>query len=277
MFLKKIIKGLCILTVGAALICGYAFKIEPHISVVKSHTLGDRQSGDMLRIIQLSDIQISENYTASDLKKLVQKVNNLKPDVFIFTGDLYENYALYGPEKEVISQLAAIEAPYGKFAVWGNRDHGGGCKPHYAKILSRAGIELLQNTDVTVVTEQNHKVWIGGLDDALLGKPDVSTLVGGMAQAADYRILLTHEPDAADLYEQYNLDLILSGHSHGGQISLPFWKGVRTSMAEKYTSGFYPLDNDAETLLYVNTGIGTSHYPVRLFVPPEISVFEIGF
>lgn len=276
MFLKKLIKGFGIIAVCATLTIGYAFKIEPYTSIVKSYPLGTRQSGDTLRIVQLSDIQISENYTADNLKKLVKKVNGLKPDVFIFTGDLYENYALYGPEKEVISELASIEAPYGKFAIWGNRDYGGGCKPHYAKILSNAGIELLQNADVTVLTEQNHAVWIGGLDDALLGKPDMGTLTDGLEKEADYRILLTHEPDTADLYGQYDIDLILAGHSHGGQVQLPFWKGIRTSMAEKYTAGFYQMNNDAETLLYVNTGIGTSHYPVRLFVPPEISVFDIG-
>ena len=88
----------------------------------------------------------------------------------------------------------------------------------------------------------------------------------------DYRILMLHEPDAADRLPAQNADLILAGHSHGGQVKLPFFK-MKTSLAKKYTNGFYSVNG---MKLFVNTGIGTSHYPVRFFVPPEIDVFHIS-
>lgn len=117
---------------------------------------------------------------------------------------------------------------------------------------------------------------MGGLDDYLLGKPNITPIINEWLDSNSYRILLTHEPDTADFYTSYDFNLILAGHSHGGQVSLPFVKGVTTAMARKYTSGFYKLDSPYQTLLYVNQGIGTSHLPIRFLVPPEITVFDIG-
>ena len=84
---------------------------------------------------------------------------------------------------------------------------------------------------------------------------------------------MTHEPDTADLYADLGFDLILAGHSHGGQVSLPFLPHITTSMARKYLDGLYPLND--QTTLYVHSGIGTSRYPIRLGVVPEIAVFDL--
>ena len=96
---------------------------------------------------------------------------------------------------------------------------------------------------------------------------------------SDYEILLTHEPDTADTFLEYDYDLVLSGHSHGGQIRIPFFPEINrkavlsTSLAAKYTGGMYQLGSN--TNMYVNTGIGTTHISVRFGVVPEISVFMI--
>lgn len=275
----RIVKGMkpiCLVVICATLVLLYAFRVEPYLLVVKHHLLGINDPKESIRIVQVSDIQISEDYTVHNLVKLVKKINAQRPDIFIFTGDLFENYAAYGPEQEVMEALSAIKTTYGKFAVWGNRDYGGGAVRYYERILESAGFILLQNSDIMLTTNENQTVWIGGLDDYLLGKPDIEMLLAGMQKEADYRILLTHEPDTADFYKDCPLDLILAGHSHGGQVHIPFWKGITTAMADHYTAGFYNLGNEFNTLLYVNTGIGTSHYSIRLGVPPEITVFDIG-
>lgn len=84
---------------------------------------------------------------------------------------------------------------------------------------------------------------------------------------------MTHEPDVADSFVDAGFDLILAGHSHGGQVNLPFWSQPTTALARKYTRGLYRLSE--QTNLYVNAGIGTSRYPVRFGVVPEITVFHL--
>lgn len=238
---------------------------------LKQGILGQK---DTIKMIQISDIQISEEYTEKELKKIVDQVNDAEPDLIFFTGDLYENYAEYGPEKSISDLLSEMEAKLGKYAVWGNRDYGGGCARRYESIMEESGFTLLTNDTVQVETESGNSIFIGGLDDELLGEPDIEKLRSGVKpDKSDYRILLVHEPDPTDQYAEDGFDLILAGHSHGGQVRLPFLKGITTSLAENYIRGFYTLGRN--TMLYVNSGIGTSHYQVRFGVVPEITVFTL--
>ena len=238
--------------IGMILMFIYSIKVEPYLSIVKSHVLNGENYTEKVRVVQVSDVQISENFTAEHLKKIVKKINSLNPDIFIFTGDLYENYATYGNEEAVIRELSNIKARYGKFAIWGNRDYGGGLGKKYERILEESGIELLKNSGINIQIESGKTMFIGGLDDYLLGKPNITPIINGWLDSNSYRILLTHEPDTADFYTSHDFNLILAGHSHGGQVSLPFVKEVTTAMARKYTSGFYKLDSPYQTLLYVN-------------------------
>lgn len=275
--LRNIVRLLIFCILGGYLLFMYATKIEPYTFVTRHYTLGDKKAKEQLKIVQISDIQISENYTARDFNKIVDKINSLEPDLFLFTGDLYENYASYGKEKDLIQALKRIETKYGKFAIWGNRDYGGGAGHHYKRILNTADIQLLENSGVHILLESGQPVFLAGIDDSLLGNPRIKDIEATMCDEDNYRILMTHEPDIADDYAESGFDLILSGHSHGGQIWLPFIEPITTSMAQKYTKGFYNLTASRGTKLYVNSGIGTSHYPIRFLVPPEIAVFHIGF
>ena len=96
---------------------------------------------------------------------------------------------------------------------------------------------------------------------------------------SNYNILLIHEPDTADFFQEYPYDLVLSGHSHGGQVNIPFIPAINqkaissTNLAKNYVSGMYELNS--KTKIYVNTGIGTTHVSGRLGVVPEISIFHI--
>lgn len=253
----------------------YAVQIEPYRLVFKNHYIGPADVSRDITIVQVSDIQVSETYTEKNLEVLVNKINTKNPDIFLFTGDLYDNYAKYGPEEKVIELLSDIQAPLGKFAVYGNRDYGGGSSRRYEAIMNAAGFHVLKNEGITVSLPDDKKLFIGGMDDYLLGNPDIQPVLPDMAGDYSYRILLIHEPDTADSYADYGFDLILAGHSHGGQVRIPFMKGVTTAMARRYRSGFYQLSSQDNTKLYVNQGIGTSHYPVRFLVPPEITVFYL--
>lgn len=275
-FIRKILIFVLCLFLTGALLAGYAFKIEPAMLFTHYYDLNapDRKITQVIRVIQLSDIQVNAYYTEHNLDKLVDKVNDLSPDVIVFTGDLFDNFSKYKAVDAVTLALSSLNASYGKYAVWGNRDYGGGASQVYADIMSDSGFTLLKNEGATITTTNGQELFIGGLDDALLGTPDISATLGQMGNEPDYRIILLHEPDLADRLETDSADLLLAGHSHGGQVRFPFIKSPSTAFAEKYTAGFYDLSKNMK--LYVNTGIGTSHIPVRFMVPPEIAVFNIG-
>lgn len=248
----------------------YAFFIEPKRIVVHNYTLGNNEGQQSVKVVQLSDIHIQENYPTTQLEKIVNKVNQEKPDIIVFTGDLFDNYAKYGPADEVTAALSRLEAPLGKFAVWGNHDYGGAAAHVYPEILAASGFQLLENSGVNVSITNEKSIYLSGLDDSLLGNSSISDTLAD--RQSDYTILLSHEPDVADMLTDQNIQLILSGHSHGGQVKLPFFT-IKNVLSEKYFERFYQLKNN--TTLYVNTGLGTTKIPARFRVPPEIAVFNL--
>lgn len=268
-----LVKIVLLLMILIGLLIGYAFKVEPKMTVVHSYDLNE-DNGESVKIVQLSDIQVSETYTIEQLNNLVKKVNKLSPDIIVFTGDLFENYSMFQPLQEVTNSLSNLKAPFGKFAVWGNRDYGGGASRVYEDLLKDADFTLLKNSGVDVRLSNGKKLFIGGVDDGLLGNPNVERLLTYMDNDYVYEIVLMHEPDMADLLKNTSVDLILAGHSHGGQIQIPFIQPISTSLAEKYIEGFYSMNNNGMQL-YVNTGIGTSRIAARFMVPPEIAEFTI--
>lgn len=256
----------------------YAFKIEPYRVKIKNYTLNEQQTEtEGIKIIQISDIHVKADYTYTNLKKVVDKINKQKPDIVIFTGDLYDNYAVYHDDQNVISQLKNIEAKYDKIAVWGNRDYGGGAVRRYEQIMGQAGFKLLKNENRGVTLDSGRKILFTGLDDVMLGNPYLPE--AEKTYRSDYRILLSHEPDAVIQYLNADYDLILSGHSHGGQMNIPLFPVLNeravavTKFSDSYSSGMYTLNQQKK--LYVNTGLGTTHISARFGVVPEIAVFQI--
>lgn len=268
--IRKIMVGLILLL---AFIPFYAFKIEPNLAVVHRLELGDQSKPAEVKVVQLSDIQVSESYATNRLDKVIKKVNQENPDIIVFTGDLFDNYAHYNHEEAIIDKLSQMKAAIGKYAVWGNHDYGGGASRVYQQVMNAANFEVLQNTGETITLDNGKQIFIGGLDDSLLGNPSISGTLA-YRQGCDYSILLTHEPDVADGFIGTNTQLVLAGHSHGGQVRLPFYQ-VKNVLAEKYVRGLYELSD--HTQLYVNTGLGTTAIHARLGVPPEISSFTVHF
>lgn len=252
----------------------YGFKIEPFRLKVNEYTLKKTEAAaSSLTIAQISDLHIKQDFTSRNLKKVVDRLNQLKPDIVLFTGDLYDNYSVYHDDEHVTAELKRIEAGYAKLAVWGNRDYGGGAVRQYASIMADAGFTLLKNESTSITLESGGTIRFTGLDDALLGNPGLPDLKD--QSTCDYSILFMHEPDIIDRYVSFDYDTAFSGHSHGGQVKLPFMKGITTALGEKYTEGFYRPDPESGRQLYVNTGIGTTRISVRFHVVPEIALFRI--
>lgn len=258
----------------------YAFKIEPFRITVNEFALNEKKSDDEhLKIVQISDLHIKADFTSENLDKVVKKINAQNPDIVIFTGDLYDNYAIYRDDENVIAALKKIKAGYEKIAIWGNRDYGGGAERAYGALMEDSGFTLLKNENHYVNLENGKRILFTGLDDALLGHPVMPD--GTESHDGDYRLLLSHEPDNVDHYMNYDYDIALSGHSHGGQINVPFLPFVNemaleaTALSSKYSGGMYQFEEGAIEQLYVNTGIGTTHISARFGVVPEVTLFHI--
>lgn len=277
-FLRFVFLSLAAVFLLAGSCVFYAFKIEPYRLTVHEYCLTKQQADKApVKIVQFSDVHIKEDFTYRNLTKVVHAVNRQNPDIVVFTGDLYDNYAKYRDDANIIEELQKIEARYDKIAIWGNHDYGGGAIRQYENIMEQAGFTLLKNGNWYVTTETGKTIMFTGLDDSMMGNvymPDFTKIYD-----SDYDVLLTHEPDTADDFREYGYDLTLSGHSHGGQVDIPFLAFINqkavasTSLAKKYAGGMYQTDGDHR--IYVNTGIGTTHISARFGVVPEISVFRI--
>ncbi|MFV0504241.1 MAG: metallophosphoesterase [Lachnospirales bacterium] len=254
----------------------YAFKIELYSIRSKGIYLNEK-TDDYIKVVQFSDVHIKEDFTYENFAKVVKCINEQQPDIVVFTGDLYDNYGKYNDDANIIRELQKINVKYDKIAIWGNRDYGGGAARHYKNIMEQSGFIVLKNENEYVTTDKNKKILFTGLDDSMLGNASMPTST--KIYESDYNIILTHEPDIADFFQEYNYNLVLGGHSHGGQINIPFIPAINrkavslTSHATKYTSGLYEINSN--TKIYVNTGIGTTHISARFGVIPEISVFYI--
>ena len=139
----------------------------------------------------------------------------------------------------------------------------------YPEILAAGGFTLLVNEAVQVGELPLNLI---GLDDFLLGNGDL-TQVAALTREDCYNLLLCHEPDVLAALTEENIDLALSGHTHGGQVCIPVYGPlVLPPLGEKYVSGRYTLSNGAA--LYVTQGVGTTKVPLRLLTPPELVYFD---
>lgn len=256
----------------------YAFKVEPYsINIEWNLIKPEGEITETLKVVHFSDTHLKEDFNKVPLDNIVHKINNQQADIVVFTGDLYDNYAKYNSDDMIISYLKQIKSKYGNFAVWGNHDYGGGSSRHYEYVMTEAGFRLLRNEEVMIKTESNKSILIYGLDDSMLGKPHTKSLTRTVE--ANFIIMLSHEPDTVDRFINEDFNLFLSGHSHGGQINIPWIPALnkfavnQTNLAEKYTNGSYDLTNSKS--IFVNVGIGTSHVPMRFGVHPKITVHKI--
>lgn len=251
----------------------YAREIEPNFLDLQTlsitHSLIPKGFNGV-KLIQFSDTHLGFQYEWGQLEKLVQKINNQQPDIVCFTGDLMDAPNRYQHLDRIHSILKKINAPLGKFCVYGNHDHGGYGSTLYKNVMEASGFVLLQNEHSTIELLDRSSISIAGIDDAMLGKPDIPKSLQGIRDK-QYTILLSHAPDLADQAANFPVHLQLSGHSHGGQVQIPFYGALITPpFAQKYHEGEYLIK---EMSLYVNRGIGTTRLPFRFLSRPELTVF----
>lgn len=252
----------------------YARYLEPEMLTVNHHSIHHPSIPDAFesfKIVQFSDTHIGFHYDLKQLQRTVQTINQQKPDLIVFTGDLVDKPHTYPFDSNLPSLLNKLQAPYGKYWIYGNHDHGGYGTEKIHQVMRDGGFTLLQNNHARIYRGGSEFVLVG-LDDVMLGQPNLPKALIDVAPSL-FTILMVHEPDGADHYKSYPVDIQLSGHSHGGQIQLPlFGYLVTPPMAEKYVEGHYKLDS---LDLFVSRGLGTTRLPYRFLCRPEISVFHL--
>ncbi|RXT06480.1 metallophosphoesterase [Ammoniphilus sp. CFH 90114] len=225
---------------------------------------------DGLRIVHFSDLHVDHFFSSSHIEALVELIQQQKADLICFTGDLMdEDGSNLLPS---VAALADLEAPLGKFAVVGNHD--------YRTDISEV-MKALEHTHFQVLMNQHHlfevhgqKFALAGVDDALRGRPDLAQALDGLDSNV-FTILLSHVPDYALITKEYPVHLQLSGHSHGGQIRLPFIGPVLTPRGAKYFVDGHVHVPESHLQLYVNRGVGTTILPVRFLCRPEVTVLNL--
>lgn len=251
----------------------YSRYIEPNLLTVTKHTASRDNAKKSVRVAFFTDTHFGNFYSQEKLPSLVNSINKQEADIVIFGGDFFDNYARDLNEglidlKLITKNLSKINAKYGKYAVYGNHDNGGGASRIYDELMSDSGFTVLKNDTASL---DKLKINIIGFDDYLLGDiqnplPDIDNNY--------YNILVSHEPDAVDIHDVSNADIILSGHSHGGQVVIPYITEKTLPVGAKtYVKGKYDISDD--TTLYVSRGIGTTVIPYRFLSVPEILVVDI--
>ncbi|NOV00193.1 metallophosphoesterase [Paenibacillus planticolens] len=224
-----------------------------------------------VRIVQFSDTHIGKHYSIGHVARVVALIQRQKPDIICFTGDLFDSQ--YGEvTDDVIPVLSRLQAGMGKFAVLGNHDMRLSSE-RVRDVLERSGFTVLVNDNRTI-ERGNGRIRVAGLDEIFHGKPDLPHALQG-AKEDEFVLLLAHEPDFADTAVAHPIDLQLSGHSHGGQIRIPFYGSLFTpDLGQKYQIGLYGFEK-SEFQVYTNRGIGTTLFPIRFNCRPEITVFVL--
>lgn len=224
-----------------------------------------------LRIAFVTDTHIGPSFDVERLAAIHALVREAQPHLVLFGGDyVSESPRFIGRAVERLAGMAAL-APHGAYAVLGNHDMS--CIPARVEgALADAGIPVLRNRAVGLHV-QGGPLWIAGIDEALLGRPDPRATFNQIPAKAP-TLALWHEPDFAESVARFRPLLQLSGHSHGGQVRLPLVGAVATPVAGKrYVRGLYDV---AGMPLYVSSGIGVYRPPARLLCPPEVTLVTFG-
>lgn len=221
-----------------------------------------------LRVVQLSDVHHSSFLSAERIHEIVAAVNELGGDVVVLTGDYvsYSPYYIAGAAEA----LGGLRAPLGVYAVLGNHDFWNNANEMTAA-LEREGVAVLRNTH-TRVEVRGETVVLAGIDDLTVGAADVDRALRG-TDARVVRILLSHNPGIVRRAALRAVDLVLSGHTHGGQVHVPLIGAPSVyGYPKQLISGLTRLGG---TQIYVNRGLGTVIVPFRVGSLPEVTVFTL--
>ncbi len=269
---------------GAVATLGYSFGVERERFIITRRSIPIRglpPSLHGLTITQLTDIHHGPWTSLAYVRRIVDAANALRPDLIALTGD----YILYSASyaRPVATELAALRARIGTVAVLGNHDWSDS-GPVTMSEFRRAGLRLIDNSRAFISADRllsraapKQGLCVAGLADLWGGRPNFDKALGGVAHDMP-RVLLSHNPDTAELPvardHRHRVDLMISGHTHGGQINLPGIGSpfIPSNYGQKYA---YGLVHGPAFRVFVSSGLGTNVIPLRFCRPPEIAVITL--
>lgn len=254
---------------GLAQIARAAFA-EPFVLTVERHAvLLPRlpRALDGLRIVQLTDLHHSPFTSNRQLEQAIETANNLQPDIIALTGDYISHEREYAaPCAELVGRL---RARYGVYAVLGNHDHWTDA-PLVADLFRAEGIRVLINEGLRFELDKG-SFWLAGVDDTMVGLEDLPLALAG-SRADEMKLLLAHNPTILRRAARAGVDLVLSGHTHGGQVA---WRSERSLSGKPRRRMLRGLGRRGDTQIYVSRGLGTVVLPIRYGCPPEVTLLEL--
>lgn len=282
--IKKVTKISVKLLLVITILSTIFFSYTTYVSSVKIHTreyrvinkkIPDNFNGT--KIVQFSDLHYGTTMSLENLKEIVKMINQTKPDIVVFTGDLIDkSYKLKNNEQEkIINQLKKIETTLGKYAILGEEDN-----ESFNTIMNSSNFMILKNEYDLIYKETNNPILLVGLNNQTKDENSVQNAYSYFNEPTNnqdiFSITLTHEPDTVDLIDHNKTQLILAGHSHNGSVRIPFINKsiVNKEGAKKYNQDYYKVNNND---LYISSGLGTNNYVgFRLFCRPTITLYRIS-
>ena len=269
---------------GAGGLALYAGVFERHwLEIVHKEISisGLPEAFDGMKVAQLSDIHLDEFTEPFLLRESIDEINRAKPDMVLLTGDYVSAEVL--PRNltakatwQCGSMLSRIECPQ-RYAIFGNHDVWAG-EEHVGEALTTNGITVLKNSYLPL-ERSGARMWLAGVDDPVCGKPDPDQAIPASIRnkAGEPIILMCHAPDFVDELRDHPagraVSFVLSGHTHGGQIRLPFVGPLHLPPGGRnYVEGMFQVGS---MQLYVNRGIGSVGVPFRFDCRPEITIFTL--
>ena len=249
----------------------YGRKVEPGwIEIVQVPVTLPHLSAELegYRIVQITDVHADRWMTRDRIAQIAEQMNQQHPDLMVLTGD----YVTNNPETyaAALSGFEGLKATDGVLAVLGNHDQWS--NPQIIKAaLEQSGIQVLKN-EVITIDHKGGTLQIAGVGDVWSGEHDLAKVLQQLS-GPSAAIMLAHEPDFADeTAATGKFDLQLSGHSHGGQVKIPFLKRVTPELGHKYPIGQYQV---GDLIQYTSRGVGVSGIHVRFNCRPEITVITL--
>ncbi len=261
------------LVIIVILIYSWMHFIEPKFLVVKDFVISNKKipsSFEGFTIVLFSDIHFGRTTNEKEVNKVVDKINECKPDLVLFSGDLFDSYINLSNDninflKEALSK---IQANIKKYAIKGDQDYLN--EEAFTDIINSSGFELLDGKNKPIYFKSNTPIYISGVSSVTKNTPNYTEAF--KKENDGFQLFLSHEPIVIEDIKNQT-DVLFSGHTLGGLLRLPFIGGlIKKDNSSSFEKGKY---QDGKTLIFVSSGIGTETYSLRLFNLPSIYCYRL--
>ena len=274
----KVLNFFIFLTLIVILIFFYSKYVGTDGLIVKEYRIESKiltKNYDSLKIVHFSDLLYKSTIKHAELKNLVNRINELNPDIVVFTGDLVNKNIKINEEDaiNIENELTKINASIGKYAIYGDADFK---LDNYEEIITNSGFKLLNNSYDEIFNKTNDPLYIVGLPSSIKETIDLNeSFKFYNEEDRRYIIVLVHDGNTIKYIDEsnYEVDLILGGHSLNGSVVIPFYGGIlKEPNTYKYSKPEY---EKGITKIYISSGLGTNDYEYRFLNKPSFNFYRL--